>query len=112
MEDSLIYSGTIMKYVGRSTDGGDIRKITDTEPVILLSTPSLVVLDKVYDEGKNPQKQSRMLLEFLYGHFVGNDQYNEYNSPDFKRSLDDLVHALRVPETIFLMIGRGMCAMP
>ncbi|CAG7560904.1 unnamed protein product [Fusarium equiseti] len=101
---SVIHTGTVIKHVGYSIDKR-ISVVNTTEPVIFLSTPSLTVPEKAAKDKQTLGSSSRTLLQFLYGSGFSIDSERNVGVPTLQRPQSDLVNALKVPETGFLVIG-------
>ena len=104
---SVIHTGTVIKHFGYSI-GKRIRVVNDTEPIVFLSIPSLTVAEKAAKDKQTLTSSFRTLLQFLYGSGFSIDSDRNVGVPALQRPQSDLVNALRVPETGFLMIGNGV----
>ncbi|RBR10188.1 uncharacterized protein FIESC28_09574 [Fusarium coffeatum] len=101
---SVVHTGTVIKHVGYIIDK-PIRFVNTTEPVIFLSTPSLTVPEKAAKDRQTLETSFRTLLQFLYGSGFSIDSDRNVGVPALQRPQSDLVNALKVPETGFLLIG-------
>ncbi|RFN53432.1 mg2+ transporter [Fusarium flagelliforme] len=84
------------------------RVVRTTEPVIFLSTPSLALPGNPAKDKRIIGSSPRTLLQFLYGSGFRTDSDRNVGDPALQRPDSDLVNALNVPETGFLMIGSGV----
>lgn len=104
---SVVHTGIVIKHVGHIADK-PIRLVNTTEPVIFVSTPSLIVPEKAATDRNTLDTSSRTLLQFLYGSGFIIDSDRNVGVPALQRPQSDLVNTLKVPETGFPMIGSGM----
>ncbi|KAF5701882.1 Mg2+ transporter [Fusarium mundagurra] len=104
---SQIDAGTVIRYIGRHRvhsaciDTGT----QDTQPVVFVSTPYLLMAQKPPAAPVSRETRKRNLIEFLYGSESGSfrQPWPKHSTANgFKHSISDM---LEVPEASFLLIG-------
>ncbi|KAH6957243.1 hypothetical protein DER45DRAFT_306964 [Fusarium avenaceum] len=103
-----IESGTVVRYIGHTSSNSRLYQgdpANDTEPVVFLSTPSLVVPGRYSATPSGRNRYAKTLLEFLYGYEAGSVRQPLFGAPQLQERGESSARTLQVPETWFLLIG-------
>ncbi|KAJ0160593.1 hypothetical protein CTA2_7703 [Colletotrichum tanaceti] len=105
---SYIEPGSTVQYVGRYNRSlgsypGD--EVADTEPVVFLSAPYLVLADKLPRKRQYGSHHTRSLLEVLYGYDGGTFEESNVRGKSEQKGGSKSLETLQVPQLWSLTIG-------
>lgn len=107
---SYIEPGSTVRYVGRYNSSlGKYRydDTSDTEPVIFLSAPYLLLTEKIPRQRFNGNHYMRSLLEVLYGYDDGTSQKTANGAQNIFSNEEGKWRTLQVPQLWSLIVGAG-----